>query len=412
MPVNVLSIEYTDSITQSRRFTGTIRAKNRSELGFERPGKITQVFVDEGDTISAGSPIAKLDVETLLAQKNAAIARRDQARSMLAELESGPRQETIAAARAVQAAARSRAEMAQANLDRRKMLFEKQAISQEEFDVARYGVTTASANLRAADEQLSELESGTRQEQLDAQISMLRQLDASIAEIEVAISKSTLLAPFNGTVTERFLDPGSVAQVSAPVVRLVDEQNLEAWIGLPVAMVSQLAIGSQQEIWVGQKPYPATVVAKIRELDTVTRTQTVLFRIEPYNTSIIVSGQLCEINLSSQSPTSGFWIPNTALAKGVRGLWSVLALTPETTVTDSRVVASMPVVDSAEGQSPLDDAVHKPAPRICRVEKRDVEVLVTESNRVLVRGTLSAGDRVVVDGVHRITSGQLVEARD
>ncbi|MGK7927765.1 MAG: efflux RND transporter periplasmic adaptor subunit, partial [Spirulina sp.] len=39
-----------------------------------------------------------------------------------------------------------------------------------------------------------------------------------------------------------------------------------------------------------------------------------------------------------------------------------------------------------------------------------VEVLNTDGDRVLVRGTLQAGDRVILDGTHRIVSGQWVES--
>ena len=42
------------------------------------------------------------------------------------------------------------------------------------------------------------------------------------------------------------------------------------------------------------------------------------------------------------------------------------------------------------------------------VERRDVEILHTESARVLVRGTLQEGDQVIVDGIHRVVAGQNV----
>jgi RND family efflux transporter MFP subunit len=382
MPVNVTTAKYVESVKQTRTFTGTIRAKSRSQLGFELSGKIKEVFVDEGDTISLGSPIAELDTETLAAQKNAILARLEQARNVLAELESGPRLQTINAARASRDAARSQSEMAKTNLLRRESLRNSGAISSEEFDRASFGLRTAEANLKAADEQLSELEAGTRQEKIDAQVSLVKQLDASLDEIDVAIRKSTLLAPFNGTITQRHLDPGSIAQASAPVVRLVDEQNLEAWIGLPVTAVAKLEVGDRTKIEIDGQPYQASLIAKIRELDSMTRTQTVVFKLDTTETHAVVSGQLCEIQIENDSQASGFWVPTTSLAKGVRGLWSVMVLKP--------------MMKSGES----------------RVEKSDVEIIHTESDRVLVRGTLNEGDRIVSDGVHRISVGQIVEASD
>ena len=46
--------------------------------------------------------------------------------------------------------------------------------------------------------------------------------------------------------------------------------------------------------------------------------------------------------------------------------------------------------------------------KVFRVKQRDVEVLQTESDRVLVRGTIRDGDRVIVNGNHRLVTGQLV----
>jgi multidrug efflux pump subunit AcrA (membrane-fusion protein) len=46
-----------------------------------------------------------------------------------------------------------------------------------------------------------------------------------------------------------------------------------------------------------------------------------------------------------------------------------------------------------------------------RVQKRDVEVINTENDRVLVRGTLNDGEQIVIDGLHRIAEGQLVSPK-
>ncbi len=169
MPVNVMTVEYVDSIEQARTFTGTIRAQSRSDLGFELAGKIKEIYVNEGDRVSEGVELAQLDSEALIAQKNAMLAAIEQANSVLSELQSGPRVEIIKAARAARNAARSQAEMASANLERRKLLRGEGAISREEFDQAAFGLQTAQANLQAAEERLAELEAGTRLEKVAAQ---------------------------------------------------------------------------------------------------------------------------------------------------------------------------------------------------------------------------------------------------
>lgn len=385
MPVNVMTVSLAEDSRQTRIYTGTIRAKKRSDLGFELGGMINAVAVEEGDLVSEGTLLASLDTDRLLANEAAIMAQIEQAESVLAELNAGPRKETIAAARAARAAAESDVSLAESNFKRRKSLFEQAAISAEEFDQVRFGLSAAKAKFQSASEQLAELEAGTRAEKVDAQLATVKQLQASLKELQVSIKKSELLAPFPGIITRRYLDPGSIVAAGTPVLRLVDAKNLEAWIGLPVESVTELEVGGERFIRVNGTAYPATLSAKLQELDSQTRTQTVIWKFDPASTSKIVSGQLCEIEMEieNSNPVNSFWVPTSSLSKGVRGLWAVMALRP----------------DSESAADKLN---------VYEIEKRDVEVVRVETNRVLVRGTLVPGDRIVTDGIHRLAPGQLV----
>lgn len=378
LPVNVMKVEFVESIQESRTYTGVVRARRRSELAFELSGIVKSIDVDEGDIVTSGDVMARLDTETLLARKRASEASLRQANSQLEELESGPRQEFIRASRAALAAAKSQLDNAVVNLKRRRPLHDVGAISDDEYDQALFAEKTARANFNSAQQQLSELEAGTRSEKIAAQQSAVGQLQAALDEVEVAIGKSQLIAPFDGTVTRRYLDPGSIAGPSMPVVKLVEQEHLEAWIGLPVSIVAKLQKDSRHELVIGDRPVYGTVRAWIGELDPVTRTQTVLFTLDPEAANYVVSGQLCQLSVTSEVASSGFWLPTSALSRGVRGLWSVMVLVP-----------------NESGEAFL-------------AQRRDVEVVRTDSDRVLARGTITSGDRIVADGVHRIADGQLV----
>lgn len=376
MPVNVELVQSVESYRQVRSYTGNVRAKNSSELGFELSGRIASVFVDEGDSVQKGQVLAALDRETLLAQKAATDANLQSAKAVLQELNAGPRSETLEAAKSTALAAKSQLEIAQINMRRRSKLNQSGAISREEYDQAVFAEKTARANYEAASQRYREFLAGTREEKIAAQRSSVARLEAMVNEVDVAISKCSLIAPFNGTVTRRFLDPGSIAPASAPVIKLVSQDSLEAWVGLPVSTASKLSVGDTQKVLVADQIFPAIVVAKIGELDVATRTQTVLFKLDNDPKGKVVSGQLCQVQIESEVDGNGFWIPTSALSKGIRGLWSVMVLKQD-----------------AEGY---------------RVEKRDIEIINTENSRVLARGTLTDGDRIVIDGVHRIAENQLV----
>ncbi|MEL6462738.1 MAG: efflux transporter periplasmic adaptor subunit, partial [Cyanobacteria bacterium J06621_15] len=115
-----------------------------------------------------------------------------------------------------------------------------------------------------------------------------------------------------------------------------------------------------------------------------TRTQVVVLKLESSLISQINPGQTVRLKLTDTIPTEGFWLPNKALTQGLRGLWTSYVLTKP----------------SSENTNAPRDAF--------MLEQRTVEILHQESDRVLVRGTLQPGDRIVANGVHRLVPGQIV----
>jgi RND family efflux transporter MFP subunit len=378
LPVNTISISLESDVTQTQSYTGTIQAKQSSDLAFELPGTVTEVLVREGDSVTKGQVLARLDTRTLMARRAATEAQLDQAKARLDELYAGPRDERIRSAMEQVRARESDYRLAALNRDRRQSLHNAGAVSDEEFDQARFGVQAAEANLKDARERLNELETGTRKEQLAAQASAVRQLESSLDEIDVSLQKSELIAPFAGTISRRYADNGSVASAAVPIVRLIESGNLEAVVGLPpdVAMSIIHSSDSSVTLNVGEREISASVRSRVRELDPVTRTQNILLDIDPTDATVVVPGELCEWRIEQTVNRSGFWLPASALTRGVRGLWSVM------------------VAVDLNGQS--------------LAEKRDIEIVLTESDRVLARGMLSDGDRVVLDGLHRVAAGQRI----
>ena len=383
LPVNTIQISFESATTQTQSFTGTIRARQSSDLAFESPGTITEVLVREGEAVAKGQALAVLDIRTLTAQRAAVVAQLDQANAMLDEMNAGPRDERIRSAIEQVNARKSDFRLAQLNRDRRRNLHKAGAVSNEELDQAQFAVRTAEANLKDAKERLAELKAGTRKEQLTAQASAVRRLESSLQEMDVSLAKSQLRAPFAGTISRRYADDGSVASASAPVVRLIESGNLEAVIGLPpdvAASVVAAGFDSPVTLDVGDRKVSASIRSRVHELDPVTRTQNIFLDIAPADTGQVVPGELCEWQIEQAANRSGYWLPASALTRGVRGLWSVMAMVDQ------------------DGQS--------------LAEKRDIEIVLTESDRVLARGMLSDGDRVVVDGLHRIAAGQRIVDAD
>jgi multidrug efflux pump subunit AcrA (membrane-fusion protein) len=377
--VRTLTLSPVSRHQESLRYTGNIVAKRSSELGFERSGQLITLNVQEGQWVSQGTVIATLDTRNLQAQKQELLAQRSQATAKLQELKAGSRSETIAAAEAKVRDLKEQLALSQSKYQRRLELYQEGAISREDLEQVNTDANAQKARVDEAQSQVDELRAGTRPELISLQKSVIDQYDAQIASINLDIAKSTLKTPYSGTIALRHANIGTVVSQSSPIVRLVESNNLEARVGVPVDQVDQIPMGSQQRLKIGEETVTGKVTATLPQLDASTRTVTVILSLN--QTQGLIPGQVVSLELSQSVPLSGFWLPTEALVQGTRGLWSAY------------------VLGEPNSQNP----------RQFTVKRKDVEILSIEGDRLLVRGTLTSGDEVIVEGVHRIVPGQMVE---
>jgi HlyD family secretion protein len=83
------------NIVQSLSETGNVLAENKADLSFQEAGQIANINVKEGDTVSAGTVIAKLDTSSLETNFLQAQAGLQVAQAKLQDLENGTRPEQI-----------------------------------------------------------------------------------------------------------------------------------------------------------------------------------------------------------------------------------------------------------------------------------------------------------------------------
>ncbi|MDJ0590323.1 MAG: efflux RND transporter periplasmic adaptor subunit [Pleurocapsa sp. MO_226.B13] len=383
LPVETVKVNLVDSYQVDRTYIGTIVSRRSSSLGFERGGKLLNLTVDLGEQVEVGAPLAVLDTKNLKAKQQELLAERKQVKAQLQELLAGSRSETIAAAKSTVKSIQSQLKLAQTKGQRRQELHTSGAISREQLDEATTEVNTLQARLNEAQSQLDELLAGTRPEKIAAQQALLEQLDAKLASLELELEQSTLKAPFTGRVAKRLVDEGTVVSAGESIFTLVEASNLEVHVGVPVNTASQIPLGSKQQLKIGSRIYQAQVLSTLPQLDSATRTLTVVLGLDESAASEVRAGQVARLKLSENIADSGYWLPTTALVRGVRGLWSCYVL------GDSENVANNPN-------------------KAFRVEQQEVEVLQTQSDRVFVRGTLQNNDRVIINGNHRLVPGQLV----
>ena len=205
------------------------------QLAFQDAGRIRALPVDEGARVAAGQVVAELDptrYQLELQRLNGEVAAQTQ---VLARLRQGSRPQEVARARAAMASARASLADAATQLARKQQLRTVNRISVQEVDTARTRVETLQANLKAAEEEVSLVVEGPRQEDIAAAEAGLAALEAARDLAAQRLEDTRLLAPASGVIRTRILEPGAMAAPGAPVftLALTDPLWVRAYISEP-----------------------------------------------------------------------------------------------------------------------------------------------------------------------------------
>ena len=206
-------------------------------IGFRVAGRLEKLEVDEGDAVTAGEEVARLDPTPLELEASEARANAASLGRRMDLLQKGYRPELIAQGRATVAEQQAALTEAEHNLSRQEELKGTGAVAARVYDDAIATRDQARARLRSAEQNLGQLESGyQRQEVSEGEANHQRAL-ASLAGAEQRLKDTVLTAPSDGVVLTRAAERGAILAAGTPVFTLslrapvwaviyVDEANL------------------------------------------------------------------------------------------------------------------------------------------------------------------------------------------
>ena len=220
-------------------------------------GRLTEVAVSEGDRVSVGALVAKLDTADAELALRRAQADRDQAIAALRLLQAGARVEDIRQAQAqadsVQAdvvAAESELQSATADLQRFDALLQSNSGSRKQRDdaatrrdVAASRVKAARERVRAANEAVARLRAGARPEEIAGARARVAGADAQIAVWQKNLADAVLTSPVAGIVTAKLADAGETIAPRTPVVAITDLDHAWANVYVDEPVVPRLRLG-------------------------------------------------------------------------------------------------------------------------------------------------------------------------
>ena len=171
--------------------SGEIKPKTYVNIGANAFGKITHLYVKEGDRVKHGQLLAQIenvqpasDVNAMRASREASIgdaAAADAAyKTAIADLDR----------------AKSDAERAKLDYDRAEGMYKHELIAKQEYDAKKATWLSAQSGLAQAQARIVQTKA-----QRDASHDRVRQADASLTHASDVLSKTVYTAPFDGTIT-------------------------------------------------------------------------------------------------------------------------------------------------------------------------------------------------------------------
>jgi len=226
---------------------GTLE-RDRVEVSVESNEPIIAIHVQDGQVLGKGDLILEQDpsrLENILAQT---VALRDQAAARLAELQRGPRPETIREARAQLESTQASARNAAANLVRAQEVFARDLSDQSTLDLANTRSKTATAAEQAAKESLDRLLNGTTVEELQQAIAALEATEAGVSRVQLDIERLKIYAPVDGTLDKCLYQLGERPQPGATIGVILDAGRTYARIYVPEPLRSSVQAGKQLDV--------------------------------------------------------------------------------------------------------------------------------------------------------------------
>ncbi|MCA9945390.1 MAG: efflux RND transporter periplasmic adaptor subunit [Anaerolineales bacterium] len=300
--------------------SGTIEA-TEVQISAESGGRVSELLVNVGDTVTAGQPLVQFDTALLqgqLAQAEAALAAAEANHALLA---AGPSAEQITAGETAVNRAQAALDALNEQLD---TLATDQADLESEIDdlsqqiadltaafteaqalrqtqpspdlaatlAATQGelaglngqlrlaeqmqsslaaqdklletqVDVAEAGVDAAQAQLNQLLAGARAEQLEAAAAQVAAAEAAVSLLELQISRQTLAAPTDGVILERTVEAGEVRLPGAALLTIGQLDALTITVYVPEDRYGQISLGQTAVITADSfpnEPFSGTVV--------------------------------------------------------------------------------------------------------------------------------------------------------
>jgi RND family efflux transporter MFP subunit len=311
------------SLEKETEYVGTTFPVQEVALRSRIEGQILDMTVDVGDRVEQGQILARIDDSISEATVIEAEAEVAALQSEVASLEAD-----VNDARAQVEQAQLELKQAQSDAARTNQLFEQGAISEQEAELDRTAVGTAQQTLQSAQQQVRNRASAV----VAAQRRVAAQ-EAIVSQERQRQSFTVLTSPVTGSVLERVLEPGDLAQPGNEVLRLGDFSQIQVRVQISELELAEIRTGQRAQVQLDAFP-EQTFTGEVTQISLAADATARLIPVEvtiPNSDRRIGRGLLARVNFGQQSDRSVV-VPETAIQVASEGAKSQNAESDSATI--------------------------------------------------------------------------------
>ena len=230
--------------------SGEIKPKVYVNIGANAFGKITHLYVKEGDRVKRGQMLATIENVQPEADVNATKAALNSAQTDFVAA-----QAAVNTGVAEQHQAEAEFERAQLDYNRSKSLYDQQLIAKSDYDTKKAAFDTASAQLNQAKAKLAQARA-----QQDSSNMRIKQNAANLTRVTDVLSKTEYVAPFDGVITNLPVREGETVVIgiqNAPgstLMTIADTSIITAEVKVDETDIVNVKMGQQAEVSIDAIP--------------------------------------------------------------------------------------------------------------------------------------------------------------
>jgi len=335
VPIVQTTIAKRSPLKEKGDLPGNISAIQYVTINARVDGYLKSRLVDIGDWVKKGQLLAEIDTPTIDEELN-------QAKADLAEADAklSSSQAKLKEAIAQDVAAKATIQRSQANeeythitSDRWITMATKGAVSLQSRDerVRQFKDATANLQVSVAQEKASQAAVSSAAAEVNVAKSLVNARAASVARIAAQQNFKRVVAPFDGVITLRKVDPGALISSGSQMptlelFQLAKIDTLRIYVNVPQTFARFLVQGQKAEVFVPEMPdktFYGTVTNIAGALDPATRTRQTEVRIDNQSHELL-PGMYAQVKVTIKRDEEWITVPGTALVPKNDGTYVVI----------------------------------------------------------------------------------------